>query len=87
VRKRGHGTSDRGVCVRVLAIDVWGGFVRVRANSFLKCIFNTKGAFGIAFVPAFRSNLNFFFFFTKIECGLYFLDCFDVLMSKMIFKK
>jgi hypothetical protein len=42
VRKRGHGTSDRGVCVRVLAIDVWGGFVRVRANSFLKCIFNTK---------------------------------------------
>ena len=84
VRKRGHGTSDRGVRVRVLAIDVWGGFVRVRANSFLKCIFNTKGAF----VPAFRSNLNFFFFiFAKIECGLYFLDRFDVLMSKMIFKK
>jgi hypothetical protein len=23
----------------------------------------------------------------KIECGLYFLDCFDVLMSKIIFKK
>jgi hypothetical protein len=29
----------------------------------------------------------FFFFFAKIECGLYFLDRFDVLISKMIFKK
>ena len=28
-----------------------------------------------------------FFFFTKIECGLYFLDRFDVLMSKIILKK
>jgi hypothetical protein len=28
-----------------------------------------------------------FFFFTKIECDLYFLDRFDVLMSKMILKK
>ena len=28
-----------------------------------------------------------FFFFVKIKFGLYFLDCFDVLMSKMIFKK
>jgi len=28
-----------------------------------------------------------FFFFAKIKCGLYFLDRFDVLMSKMIFKK
>ena len=26
-------------------------------------------------------------FFVKIKCGLYFLDRFDVLMSKMIFKK
>jgi hypothetical protein len=26
-------------------------------------------------------------FFSKIECDLYFLDRFDVLMSKMIFKK
>jgi hypothetical protein len=26
------------------------------------------------------------FFCAKIECGLYFLDRFDVLMSKMIFK-
>jgi len=41
--------------------------------------------FGIAFVPVFRPNL--IFFFAKIECGLYFLDRFDVLMSKMIFKK
>ena len=29
----------------------------------------------------------FFFFFFKIECSLYFLDYFDVLMSKIIFKK
>jgi hypothetical protein len=29
----------------------------------------------------------FFFFFAKIECGLYLLDCFDVLISKIIFKK
>jgi hypothetical protein len=28
-----------------------------------------------------------FFFFAKIECGLYFLNRFDVLMSKMILKK
>jgi len=26
-------------------------------------------------------------FFIKIECGLYFLDRFDVLMPKIIFKK
>jgi len=45
------------------------------------------GAFGSAFLPVFCENLNFFFFFAKIECGLYFLDRFDVLMSKMIFKK
>jgi len=43
------------------------------------------GMFGTAFVPAFLPNLN--FFFAKIECGLYFLDRFDVLMSKIIFKK
>ena len=30
---------------------------------------------------------NFNFFLAKIECGLYFLDRFDVLMSKIIFKK
>jgi hypothetical protein len=28
-----------------------------------------------------------FIFFVKIKCGLYFLDRFDVLISKMIFKK
>ena len=49
------------------------------------CFF-IKGPFGSAVVPAFRPNLNFFFFFAKIEFGLYFLDRFDVLMSKMIFK-
>jgi len=31
--------------------------------------------------------LNYEFFFVKIECGLYFLDRFDVLMLKVIFKK
>jgi len=40
---------------------------------------------GIAFVTAFCYILN--FFFAKIECGLYFLDRFDVLMSKIFFKK
>jgi len=30
---------------------------------------------------------DYFFFFAKIECGLYFLNRFDVLMSKIIFKK
>jgi len=35
-----------------------------------------------------RVWLNFkFFIFVKIECVLYFLDRFDVLISKMIFKK
>jgi len=32
-------------------------------------------------------SLNFEFFFIKIEYGLYFLDRFDVLMLKIIFKK
>jgi hypothetical protein len=45
-----------------------------------------KGLFGIVFVTAFRQILN-IFFFAKIECGLYFLDRFNVLMSKMILKK
>jgi hypothetical protein len=44
-----------------------------------------KGLFGIEFVTAFHQILN--FFFAKIECGLYFLDRFDMLMSKIIFKK
>jgi hypothetical protein len=35
----------------------------------------------------FFSEFQFFFFFAKIECGLYLLDRFDVLISKMIFKK
>ena len=33
------------------------------------------------------SKFEFFFLFVKIEFGLYFLDRFDVLMLKMIFKK
>jgi hypothetical protein len=28
----------------------------------------------------------YFFFFVKIECGLYFLNCFNVLILKIIFK-
>jgi len=40
---------------------------------------------------AMRFNLFFTkfqnFFLGKIECGLYFLDRFDVLISKIIFKK
>jgi hypothetical protein len=43
-----------------------------------------KGTFGSTCV-LFKFDL--FFFFAKIKCGLYFLDCFDVLMSKIIFKK
>jgi len=45
----------------------------------------TERAFGSAVQPAFQRILN--FFFAKIECGLYLLDRFDVLISKMIFKK
>jgi hypothetical protein len=41
--------------------------------------------FGIVFVTVFRQILN--LFFAKIKCGLYFLDRFDVVMSKIIFKK
>jgi len=41
--------------------------------------------FGNAAAAAFLKILN--FFFTKIEYGLYILDRFDVLMSKIIFKK
>jgi len=55
--------------------------------SNLLTITTSKVAFGSAFLPVFCENLNFFFFFAKIECGLYFLDRFDVLMSKIIFKK
>jgi len=39
-----------------------------------------------AVVAAFPKILK-IFFFTKIEYGLYVLNRFDVLMSKMIFKK
>jgi hypothetical protein len=41
--------------------------------------------FGNAAAAAFSKILK--FFFTKIKYGLYVLDRFDVLMSKMIFKK
>jgi len=41
--------------------------------------------FGSAVEPTFDQIS--IFFFVKIECGLYFLDRFDVLMSKIIFKK
>jgi hypothetical protein len=38
-----------------------------------------------AAAAVFLKNLN--FFFIKIKYNLYVLDCFDVLMSKIIFKK
>jgi hypothetical protein len=44
-----------------------------------------KSLFGSAVHPAFQQIS--IFFFVKIECGLYFLDRFDVLMLKIIFKK
>ena len=44
----------------------------------------TKPLFDSAFAPAVRKNLNFFFLKTG---GLVFLDYFDVLISKIIFKK
>jgi hypothetical protein len=47
---------------------------------------HVKSLFGSAVEPAF-DRISIFFFFAKIECGLYFLDRFDVLMSKIIFKK
>jgi len=40
--------------------------------------------FGSAVHPAFQQILI-IIFFAKIECGLYFLDRFDVLMLKIIF--
>jgi len=44
--------------------------------------------FGNVAVAAFLKILIFFIFFIiKIEYGLYVLDRFDVLMSKIIFKK
>jgi len=56
----------------------------IRGRSALTSTMHMR-LFGIAFVIAFHQILN--FFFAKIECGLYFLDRFDVLMSKIIFKK
>jgi hypothetical protein len=41
--------------------------------------------FGNAAVAAFLKNLK--FFFIKIKYGLYVLDHFNMLMSKIIFKK
>ena len=46
----------------------------------------TTSLFGSVVKPAF-DQISIFFFVVKIECGLYFLDRFDVLISKMIFKK
>jgi hypothetical protein len=64
--------------------------VRNGDGGFLFFVFypncRSKGAFGSAVQPAFQRILI-FFFFAKIECGLYFLDRFDVLISKIIFKK
>jgi len=46
----------------------------------------SKEAFGSAVQSVFHRISN-FFFFAKIKCDLYFLDRFDVQISKMIFKK
>jgi hypothetical protein len=61
--------------------------LKVQNEDCLKTLFIvlSKSLFGSAVEPAFDRISN--FFFAKIECGLYFLDRFDVLMSKMIFKK
>jgi len=42
--------------------------------------------FGYTVEFVFDQILN-FFVFVKIKCSLYFLDRFDVLISKIIFKK
>ena len=44
---------------------------------------HTRILFGFAVQPVFHQIFN--FFFAKIECGLYLLDRFDMLMSKIIF--
>jgi hypothetical protein len=46
---------------------------------------NKKGVFGIAAKMLFAQNLN--FFWLKINFLFVFLNCFDVLISKMNFKK
>jgi len=62
-----------------------GTIMKCIETTYLSVLWN-KIPFVIAFVTTFHQILN-YFFFAKIECGLYFLDRFDVLMSKMIFKK
>jgi len=72
----------------ILRIEREGGAHQAGSDSLLTILAVAKVdviMFGIVFVIVFRQILN--FFFVKIECGLYFLDCFDVLMSKIIFKK
>jgi len=61
-----------------LNVPEWfeGAFLKWFSNRFRACL---------AVEPAFDQIS--IFFFVKIECGLYFLNSFNVLMSKIIFKK
>jgi len=45
-----------------------------------------KSLFGSA-LNLYLIKFYFIFFFVKIKCGLYFLDCFNILILKIIFKK
>ena len=70
------------------------GFYQISLSFFLLFLFNHRWFKCIILATySFRDSLAvrfakfWIFFFAKIECGLYFLDRFDVLMLKMIFKK
>ena len=69
--------------------------MKLKKLKFLKTLLDRKNnppqnyiisLFGSVVELAFDQISN-FFFFAKIECGLYFFDRFDVLISKIIFKK
>jgi hypothetical protein len=82
---------DRGLALLLLIETplLLPGFLFLRCGSFVWLVGmssqSIKRAFGSAVQPAFQRISN--FFFAKIECGLYLLDRFDVLISKIIFKK
>jgi hypothetical protein len=83
---------DRGLALLLLFETplLLPGFLFLRCGSFVWLVGmssqSIKRALGSVVQPVFQRILN-FFFFAKIECGLYFLDRFNVLISKMIFKK
>jgi len=51
----------------------------------MQLLLHSQGPFGKAVQPTFPEYLN--FFLLKINIFLVFLDCFDALISKIIFKK